>query len=231
MQQTQLTLDLHLRDSYRFENFVAGDNGLLLDMLQHAVGGAGEPQMFIWGEPGTGKSHLLQAACQLAGEREQVPSYVPLGQLVDYTPEVLDGLECMNLVCIDDVQAVQARSDWQLGLFNFINRMRDAGRVMVFAASLPPNELALQLEDLRSRLNWGPVIQLKTLDDDHKQRALQLRALSRGFELPDNVARFMLNNYSRDLNGLFEKLERLDRASLAEQRRLTVPFVKSVCEA
>ena len=231
MPHAQLTLDLHLRDSYRFENYVVGDNRLLCDLLQHNVLSPGEPQIFVWGDAATGKSHLLQACCQLAGEQGKTPVYLPLGQLLDYAVELLDGLESMDLVCIDDVQAVQGRDDWQLKLFDFINRMREAGRPVVFAASLPPNELALGLEDLRSRLNWGPVIQLKPLNDADKQQALQLRARSRGFELPDKVARFMLNNYARDLNGLFDKLERLDRASLAEQRRLTVPFVKSVCEA
>ena len=231
MEPTQLTLDLHLRDSYRFENFVIGDNALLLDMLQKTIISETEPQILIWGGSATGKSHVLQACCQLAGSLDKTLSYVPLTEVIDYTPEILDGLELMELVCIDDVQVVAGRADWQLKLFDFINRMREAGKVIVFAAQLPPNELALELEDLRSRLNWGPVIQLRSLNDADKQQALQLRAQSRGFELPDNVARFMLNNYSRDLDGLFEKLEKLDRASLAEQRRLTVPFVKSVCEA
>jgi DnaA family protein len=231
MEQTQLALDLQLRDSYRFENFVVGDNALLLDLLQKNASQPAEPQVFVWGDVATGKSHLLQACCQLAGEQGRALSYMPLRQVINYTPELLDGLEAMDLVCIDDVQMVEGRPDWQLKLFDCINRMREAGRAMVFAAHLPPNELALQLEDLRSRLNWGPVIQLKSLNDPQKQQALQLRAHSRGFELPDNVAGFMLNNYARDLHGLFDKLERLDRASLAKQRRLTVPFVKSVCEA
>ena len=231
MQHTQLTLDLHLRDSYTFDNFVVGENALLLDLLQKSAAEQAEPQLFIWGEKATGKSHLLQAACQLASRQGRALAYLPLWQVIDYTPEVLDGLEAMDLVCVDDVQAVVGRADWQLKLFDFINRMRETGRAMVFAADLPPNELQLGLEDLRSRLNWGPVIQLRPLNDQQKQQALQLRAHSRGFELPENVASFMLNNYSRDLNGLFEKLEKLDKASLAEQRRLTVPFVKSVCEA
>jgi len=231
MEHTQLALDLQLRDSYQFANFVVGDNALALDLLQKNASQPAEPQVFLWGEPATGKSHVLQACCQLAGKQGRSLTYLPLAQVIDYTPELLEGLEAMALVCIDDVQAVEGRADWQLKLFDFINRMREAGRAMVFAARLPPNELSLGLEDLRSRLNWGPVIQLKSLNDAQKQQALQLRAHSRGFELPDNVARFMLNNYARDLHGLFDKLERLDRASLAKQRRLTVPFVKSVFEA
>jgi len=88
----------------------------------------------------------------------------------------------------------------------------------------------LQLEDLRSRLNWGPVIQIEYLDDHKKQDALQLRASMKGFELPQQVASYMLKNYSRDMPALFEKLEQLDQASLQQQRRLTIPFVKAVFE-
>jgi DnaA family protein len=231
MQRRQLALDLHLRDSHTFENFVTGDNGLLLDMLRRSGSARAEPQLFTWGEAATGKSHLLQACCQQCGARQQAVAYLPLAQMAGYSPQVLEGLEAMQLVCIDDLQVAVGRTEWEHGLFDFINRMREAGGHMIFAADLPPNELALGLEDLRSRLNWGPVVQLKSLNDQEKQQALQQRARSRGFELPDNVASFMLNNYARDMNGLFDRLEQLDRASLAEQRRLTIPFVKSVCES
>lgn len=227
MPHQQLALDLHLHDSYTFDNFIVGDNALLLALLQDGA----EQQVFVWGDQATGKSHLLQACCQQASACQQSIAYIPLQQVVGYTPDVLEGLDAMQLVCIDDVQQVAGRRQWQLKLFDFINRMRDRAGRMVFAANLPPNELSLELEDLRSRLNWGPVIQLRLLSDRDKQQALQLRARSRGFELPDNVAAFMLKNYSRDMNGLFDKLEKLDRASLAEQRRLTVPFVKAVCES
>ena len=230
MVQKQLTLDLHLRESYNFDNFITGDNALLLDLLNRMAGNRAEQQVYVWGATATGKSHLLQACCQLASGRQRSIAYVPLRQVIDYTPEVLDGLESVELVCIDDVQLVAGRRNWQEKLFDLINRLREADRQLLLAAELPANELDLELEDLRSRLNWGPVIQLKPLDDEQKQQALRLRAERRGFELPDKVAAYMLKNYSRDLSGLFDKLEQLDRASLAEQRRLTIPFVKSVCQ-
>ncbi|MCW9013328.1 MAG: DnaA regulatory inactivator Hda [Gammaproteobacteria bacterium] len=224
---TQLTLDLQLRESHTFENFVVGDNALLLQLLQQATDAKGEKQLFIWGEQFIGKSHLLQAVCQLANEKNFTVSYLPFKQVIDYTSEVLDGLEQIDLVCIDDLQLVANKPVWQEKIFDLINRMREANKCLLFAANLPPNELTLQLEDLRSRLNWGPVIKVNDLNDHEKQQALQLRARSRGFELPDQVASFMLNNYARDLSGLFEKLEALDKISLQQQRRLTVPFVKT----
>lgn len=226
--QTQLALDLQLRESYTFNTFITGENDLLVNLLQQTILSQSEKQVYIWGGQFIGKSHLLQAVCQMASDNHLSISYLPLSQVIQYSTDVLDGLETIDVVCIDDVQLVSQHNDWQEKVFDLINRMRDANKVLIFAANLPPNELTLQLEDLRSRLNWGPVLQVKSLNDEQKQQALQLRANNRGFELPDNVANFILNNYSRDMAVLFEKLEQLDQASLEQQRRLTIPFVKTV---
>lgn len=228
MSCSQLVLDLKLRESYSFNNFVVGDNQLLLELLQQMATAEGEHQVFIWGDTVCGKSHLLQAVCQAAATRQLVTAYLPLQQMMPCSTEVLEGLETIDIVCVDDLQLIQQQPEWQEQFFNLINRIRAAGKFLLFASTLPPNEMDLVLEDLRSRLNWGPVIKIRTLDDEQKQRALQLRAESRGFELPDNVASYILNNYDRNMSGLLEKLEQLDQLSLEQQRRLTVPFVKQV---
>ncbi len=225
---TQLALDLQLKASHTLENFITGTNELVIALLNNAAQLTGEKQLFLWGEHFTGKSHLLQAACQLASDRQYTVSYLPLNQLIEYSPQLLDGLETIDLICVDDVQLVADKMEWQEKLFDLINKVRETGKQLVFAADLPPNELTLQLEDLRSRFNWGPVLKVAALNDQGIQQALQLRAQTRGFELPDNVASYMLKHFSRDMPGLFGKLEMLDQASLAEQRRLTVPFVKQV---
>ena len=230
MTSTQLVLDLKLRESYSFNNFIAGDNKLLIDLLRQMSSAYGEQQLVIWGDEFTGKSHLLQAVCQAAAAEKLTTTYLPLKQIIQCSVEALEGLEKIDIVCVDDVQMVSQKPDWQKNIFDLINRMREAGKRLVFASSLPPNEMDISLEDLRSRLNWGPVIKIKPLTDEQKQQALQLRAESRGFELPDNVASYILNNFSRDMPGLFEKLEQLDQLSLQQQRRLTVPFVKTVFE-
>ncbi len=227
---TQLALDLQLRESYTFDNFISGDNALVVSMLKQMATKGGEQQLFIWGEQFLGKSHLLQATCQLAGSQQRSISYLPLSLMLQYSADVLEDLEKIDLVCVDDVQLLEGQSAWQEKVFDLINRMREHQKALIFASHLPPNDLQLTLEDVRSRLNWGPVIQLKALDDEQKQQALQMRAQMRGFELPDAVAVFMLKNYARDLTGLFEKLEQLDKASLMQQKRLTIPFVKQVCE-
>lgn len=230
MTTTQLVLDLKLRDSYSFENFVAGDNQLLLDLLKQLAVADGEQQIFIWGDEFCGKSHLLQAVCQAASANQLATTYLPLQQIINCSVEALEGLENVDIVCVDDLQMIHHKPDWQKHIFDLINRMRAAEKHLVFSSRLPPNEMDISLEDLRSRLNWGPVIKIKPLNDEQKCTALQLRAKLRGFELSDNVANYILNNYARDMSGLFEKLEQLDQVSLEQQRKLTVPFVKTVFE-
>ena len=228
MTATQLVLDLKLRESYSFNNFIVGDNQLLIDFLKQIAKAMGEQQIVVWGDEFTGKSHLLQAVCQAAASEKLTTTYLPLKQIVQCSTAALEGLEKIDIVCVDDVQMVGQKADWQKDIFDLINRMREAGKRLVFASNLPPNEMDISLEDLRSRLNWGPVMKIKPLSDEQKQQALQLRAESRGFELPDNVASYILNNFSRDMPGLFEKLEQLDKMSLEQQRSLTIPFVKQV---
>ena len=109
--------------------------------------------------------------------------------------------------------------------------MREQNKRLIITATQPPNEINIELKDLVSRLQWGPVFRLLELDDAGKCQALQQRAEARGFELADNVASYLLNNYNRELADLFEMLEALDKAQLQLHRRLTIPFVKSVLDA
>ena len=119
---------------------------------------------------------------------------------------------------------------WEEALFDLINRMRETGNSLLLAAATSPEAMQVQLPDLRSRLAWGPVFQLQSLSDAEKYEALRIRANQRGLELPGNVAEYLMRHYPRDLFGLFERLEMLDTAAMAMQRKLTIPFVKSVLE-
>ena len=155
--------------------------------------------------------------------------YLPLRDLVGYAPEELFiGLEELDLICLDCLPTIAGRADWELAIFNLYNRLRERGRRLLVAAEHNPRELAIALEDLRSRLQWGITYQVHNLSDDEKQQALQLRARARGLELNDEVAQYIIQRLPRDTNELFWQLQRLDHASLAELRKLTIPFVKKV---
>jgi len=164
---TQLTLDLGLQDSFTFDNFINSENQLLLELLKKQPLDA-EKQVYIWGARNAGKTHLLQALCQYFSQQNLHAGFMPLQQLIEYSPEVFKGLEILDVCCIDDVQLLQGRPDWQEALFNLINRSRQTAGRLVFGASQVPDKLNIELKDLLSRLQWGPVFRLVELKDAEK---------------------------------------------------------------
>jgi DnaA family protein len=220
----QLPLGITLRDNAAFENYFSGGNGEVMFALQQCAEGKGEQFIYLWGAQGTGKSHLLQAVCKTDGGAV----YLPLSEKESMVPDMLDGLEDMDVVCIDDIDCVAGDEVWETQLFNLFNRIRESGNRLIISGNSKPVDLKIKLPDLVSRLTWGLTLHLQQLNDDDKLSALQLRAGKRGFDLPDNVGRYLLNNNTRDLSSLFDLLDHLDEASLAAQRKLTIPFVKEV---
>lgn len=223
MEPAQLPLRIGLRDSATLANFLHGPNAAAVAALESGY----EPFVYLWGAPGTGKSHLLQGLCHRFAAEGGAPVYLPLGE-EQLAPEICDGLEMTPLVCLDDIQAVAGNPEWETALFHLYNRIRDVGGRLLVAATAAPGQLGISLPDLQSRLGWGPVFHLQPLSDDEKVDALTLRARARGIELGADVARYLLRRYRRDTHGLFDLLEQLDRASLAAQRRLTIPFVREL---
>jgi DnaA family protein len=233
----QLPLSITLRVDATFDNFYVADayapdsNAVAVDALQHFCGVANEHFFYMWGNGGSGVSHLLQAVQHCAADLNI--QYLPLAELLApaavYTPEdVFSGLEILDLVVIDDVQKIVGLDNWQLGLFHLYNRLRDAGKQLLIGANCSPRELDLNLADLHSRLQWGISYQLHVLNDKEKKQAVIDRAAAMGMRLSDEVMQFILNHCSRDLRQLMDLLKTIDKASLAEKRHLTIPFVKRV---
>lgn len=231
MHAIQLPLSVRLRDDATFANYYPGANAAALgyvERLCQAQDNWLDGLLYLWGNLGVGRSHLLQAAC-LRLEQLGLPAlYVPLAEVADYGPELLDNLDTFELVCLDDLNSVLGRADWEETLFHLFNRLRDSGRRLLLAADCAPRELDIKLPDLKSRLSLSLIFQLHELSDEDKLRALQLRASRRGLQLSDEVGRFILNRGERSMSRLFELLEQLDQASLQAQRKLTIPFIKEV---
>ena len=213
-----------MRDNAAFENYFSGANGEAVFALKQCAEGRGEQFIYLWGTQGTGKSHLLQAVCKL----EKNAVYLPLSEKESLVPDMLEGLESMAIVCIDDMEQIAGDPEWETAVFNLFNRVRDSGNRLIITDNVKPADLGIKLPDLVSRLNWGLTLHLQLLNDEGKLSALQLRAVKRGFELPDNVGKYLLSRNTRDLSSLFDLLDQLDEASLAAQRKLTIPFVKEV---
>ena len=217
----QLTLGLRLRDDATFDNYFADQNNQVMHSLQEQ----NEPYVFLFGAKGSGKSHLLQAACHEVGKNNLPVVYLPLAE-EGLMPAMLDGLENMSLIALDDIDCVMNNDEWEDALFKLYNRVREKGGSMIVSSSEPLASLAINLADLRSRLSWGPIFQLNSLTDKDKQSALQQRAKNRGLELADEVVTYLLKHSPRDMNSLFALFEKLDKASMVEKRKLTIPFIK-----
>lgn len=225
----QLPLGIRLPDTASFDSFRPGPNRELLEAAATAASGA-DTRLFLHGDAGTGKSHILQAACRQAANVRCRAAYLPLTEMAGYGPVVLDGLEQMDLICLDDIAAVAGIPEWEQALVGLIDARRAFGRALMVADRSLPAKLALELADLRSRLGWGGVYCLRELADDDKRALLVQRASQRGLALPDNVATYLMHRHGRDVPGLLALLDQLDQASLAAKRRLTIPFVKQVLE-
>mgnify|MGYP001818541654 FL=1 len=226
----QLPLGLALRDSARFNSYFPGQNLETVDGLQQSATGNGEALVYLAGAAGMGKTHLLQAACYDAAQSGRTTGYLPLRELLAYTATVFDDLEQLDLICIDDVTVLAGEDDWERGLFDLFNRVRQSGGTLLIAGDRRADRAGFHLPDLVSRLGWGVTYVLKPLDDAAVTAALVYRARARGLQLPEETAQYLLRRFPRDLPTLFALFDTLDTASLIEQRRLTIPFVRSVLD-
>jgi DnaA family protein len=223
--QRQLALNIRLREAATFDSFVPSlAHGPLLAALKHLAEGAGEPLIYLHGPAGSGRTHLLQATCRATAAPLL---YLPLEELGAEDPAaVFDGMDQMGLVALDDLDSVAGDARWEGALFRFFNLARESGCRLLLAADRPPSLLDVALPDLRSRLGWGEVYAVHAPDPALCREVLRTRARLRGIALPEEVSDFILNRARRDVGGVLEVLERLDRASLEQQRALSIPFVK-----
>jgi len=225
----QLPLGVTLRHRRSFSNFVAGPNAGAVAVLRNLLAAQTGGVVYLWGGRGTGKSHLLEACCGDASMHDRRVAYLPLGDAC-IEPAMLHGLADIELLCIDDVDSVAGDGAWEEALFHLYNQAEQASSPLVLTASAAPRTPAWRLPDLASRLTAAVVWRLRVLADDERREALQLHARERGFELSDKVLTFVMKRLRRDMVSLFALLDRLDRSSLAAQRRVTVPFVKTLLD-
>jgi len=229
MTTSQMVLGVKLRDDARFDNFHGDRNQEAARRLEAVCAAPGEmPVVVVCGDTDTGKSHLLQAVCHLGEQREKTSVCVSLRELLPFAPEALDGLESHDIVCLDDVDLVAGKSDWEEAVFHLYNRVLDQGGLLLATLAEVPSAVPFQLADLGSRLAHGLLIQLGVYRDDDRLRILMARAEQRGLTISDEVAGFIMRRAPRKLGDLLAILDTLDENSLQAQRRLTIPFVKTV---
>jgi DnaA family protein len=224
----QLPLGVRIPDRAVFDSFLPGRNAQAVEHAARVASAQVGGVTWICGPAGAGKTHLLQAVCSRASERGSRAVYLPLGGLASLGVGVLDGLSLLECACIDDIDRVAGELEWERALFGLLREMHEKEARLVVAAQSPPALLGWKLPDLGSRFTAGAIFQLRELDEGEQQRALQLRARLRGFELPDDTSRWLQRRFPRDMRTMCELLDTLDEAALVAQRRLTVPFIRSV---
>ncbi|WP_158968679.1 DnaA regulatory inactivator Hda [Paraglaciecola sp. L3A3] len=233
---SQLSLPVTIKETETFDSYVEGQNtqvcGHLTQLFEQLKHNRLEHWLnYIFSDQEVGKSHLLYAICHQAEIEKVSCIYLSFEEKADLTPEVLLGLEHYSIICLDDVQQLQDCADWQVALFDLINRVKEKNTgCLVMTGNQPAQLLPITLPDLLSRLSWGISFQLMSLTDEQRQQALIVRAELRGMNMSKDVAKFLVNHWQRDMSALINSLDLLDEKSLQQQRKLTIPFVKSILD-
>lgn len=226
MSTPQIPLALRFPPDQRFDGFVGA--GAAVALLRAVARGERGDWVCLSGPGGSGKTHLLIAACAEATQRGRRAAYLPLAGCAGRVGEALAMFEGFDLVCLDGLDAVAGEREDEIALFDFHNRARSAGGTVLYAARATSAQLPPGLPDLRSRLGQCTQLPLAVLDDESRREVLRRRAAARGLVLDEAVLDWLLRRVGRDLGTLTALLDRLDRESLAAQRRVTIPFLRQL---
>ena len=209
----QLSLDIALKDEATFENFYSAHNETAVMALQAVITSGNDDYIYLWGANSVGRTHLLQACCHAMALDNQSVMYLPLNDAEHFSPKILEGMENLSLIALDDIDSIAGNTDWEEALFHFYNRCKETGAKLLVTAQCAPRQLDIALPDLLSRLSQGLIFHLDALTDEQKIEALIFRAHNRGLEMPADVANYLLKRCPRDMNALFDVLDK-DRKSV-----------------
>jgi DnaA family protein len=226
----QLPLALRWPAHQRFDDFVAGSNADGLDLLRQVARGDGVDRVYLSAATGSGKTHLLFATCNEAGAHARTAQYLDVAKLGPPMADTIRRFGGSELLAIDNVDALAGVLEAEHALFDLYNRCAAEGTNLLFAAASPANALGIGLPDLVSRLSACTQWQIRPLDEKGRRAALRDRAARRGIELDSAVLDWMFARQVRDLGTLTRLLDRIDRAALAAQRRVTVPFLRRLLD-
>ncbi len=222
----QIPLQVQLDDTATFDNFFVADNLQLLKKLTSLTKSNNE-FLYCWGTNDSGKTHLAQALCRQFHENNLAAAYIPLKDQ-NLSPEILNGMSFMDLVCLDDIDQVEGDGPWETALFDLYNELKLEGKHLIVFANKPPSTSQFKLADLRSRLTAMEIYRIESLDDEGKEALFITRAENRGLEISNEVVKFITARKSRSVSDLISILDKLDHSSMALKRKVTIPLVKEL---
>ena len=221
---SQLPLNLNVDSENRFQNFLEFDNES--EVVRELKGEFSI--VYLWGAAGSGRTHLLQAVSYEAYIKQESSIFLPLKKADRYSPEILSGIEGVDVVCLDDIQAIAKDLPWEEAIFRLYNYSQETNCKLVISADRAPQKLHMNLADLKSRLCSFPVFMLHSPDEKAQLEILRYRAKLRGVKLENDVLKFISKNMRRGLNEIIDLLDKLDTASKIEKRKITIPLIKKV---
>ena len=190
------------------------------------IQGDGEAQIGIWGTTASGKTHLLNASADYARQKSVALQIYDAKQLLQCDANEFEGFSHCDVLAIDNLDAIAGNAEWEACFYQVINRCRDGDCRFVFAMTHRPEDLETVLDDFRSRLQWGLMLQLPSSDDIEIRQILRKRAQLIGIELAEDVISYLMTHHARNLATQMAILRRLDGASLSQQRKVTIPLIK-----
>lgn len=223
----QIPLQFEFQANQKFTTFYPGGNEEIVNHLQQICHDK-EQQIYLCGSAGTGKTHLLQATTHHAIEQGKSAFYFSFSSNSLPDTSLLDGLEQMDIICLDNIDKIAGNALWEHAFFTFFNQHRDSNKQLVISSSCPPKYIAIELPDLKTRMSWGLTLVLKDLSDEQQLHALIYKANDLGFEISPQVGRFLISRYASDLPSIWALLEKIEIATLSAQRKLTIPFLKQI---
>lgn len=201
--------------------------GLIVASLKALVTGDGEAQIGLWGGAASGKTHLLNASAEFARRNGVLLQIYDAVQLQHCAASEFDGHSDCDVLVIDNLDAIAGNPEWEVFFYRAINRCRDGDYRFLFALTDKPDDLQTRLNDFRSRLQWGLMLQLPPIGDAEIRDILRQRAGLLGIELSVEVIAYLMSRFPRNLSAQMDILQQLDRISLSHQRKVTIPLVKS----
>jgi len=226
----QLALQIQINERASLDNFFISKNNnkaiqILKDLLKRSNNGA---QIFIDDLGSNGKSYLLQAICNDFSNSNNSTIYIPMQKAINLEPSILEGINDLNLICLDDIDLISNQRDWELALFNLINECYEKDCFLLLSGSIDKLEV---FPDLISRIKKMEVLRLKALDDDELLRATQAISKNLNIEISDKNMNYLINNSRRDIKTVFRTLSQLEKESLERKKSIGLNLIKEVIQS